>query len=240
MNEKTTKPRETAKTDITDATDMETATDTRSGANTANLTASRRLAAERGIDLNHQREWLKIASERLSIVRYVFLVQVEDGIASARQRASLEYADAVLIGWPDNDSPEVRDLEGSEFDAVKNLIAIMERHIADFTVQEREGEAEAMSDTLMHITDCVAQVRRLFQPGFPLPTFDEISKVVQEEWNEDMGRIDSQDGEPSLETIERQTEHADEHLEKVLNGENGSGSEANGKETTSSADGRAA
>ena len=41
---------------------------------------------------------LRLASERLSIVRYVFLVQVEDGIASADERASLEYADAVLIG----------------------------------------------------------------------------------------------------------------------------------------------
>lgn len=39
---------------------------------------------------------LRLASERLSIVRYVFLVQVEDGIASADERASLEYADAVL------------------------------------------------------------------------------------------------------------------------------------------------
>ena len=32
---------------------------------------------------------LRLASERLSIVRYVFLVQVEDGIASADERASL-------------------------------------------------------------------------------------------------------------------------------------------------------
>ena len=50
------------------------------------------------IDLNDQTLGLKIAAERLSIVRYVFLVQIEDGIASASQRASLEYADAVLIG----------------------------------------------------------------------------------------------------------------------------------------------
>ena len=52
------------------------------------------------IDLNDPKLNLKIAAERLSIVRYVFLVQIEDGIASAAQRASLEYADAVLIGWP--------------------------------------------------------------------------------------------------------------------------------------------
>ena len=42
-------------------------------------------------------EALDIAAERLSIVRYVFLVQIEEGIASAAQRSSLEYADAVLI-----------------------------------------------------------------------------------------------------------------------------------------------
>ena len=50
---------------------------------------------------------LRLASERLSIVRYVFLVQVEDGIASADERASLEYADAVLIGWPETDASDV-------------------------------------------------------------------------------------------------------------------------------------
>ena len=35
------------------------------------------------IDLNDPKLGLKIAAERLSIVRYVFLVQIEDGIASA-------------------------------------------------------------------------------------------------------------------------------------------------------------
>ena len=58
-------------------------------------------------DLNNPYLGLKLASERLSIVRYVFLVQIEDGIASAAQRASLEYADAVLIGWPETDADDV-------------------------------------------------------------------------------------------------------------------------------------
>ena len=57
-------------------------------------------------DLNDPYLGLKLASERLSIVRYVFLVQIEDGIASAAQRASLEYADAVLIGWPETGADE--------------------------------------------------------------------------------------------------------------------------------------
>lgn len=60
------------------------------------------------IDLNDPKLGLKIAAERLSIVRYVFLVQIEDGIASAAQRASLEYADAVLIGWPRPIRPKSR------------------------------------------------------------------------------------------------------------------------------------
>ena len=50
------------------------------------------------IDLNDPKLGLKIAAERLSIVRYVFLVQIEDGIASAAQRASLEYAPCSSVG----------------------------------------------------------------------------------------------------------------------------------------------
>ena len=67
-----------------------------------------------GADLDDPRLGLRIAAERLSLVRYVFLVQIEDGIATAAQRASLEYADAVLIGWPETDSPEVADLDGDQ------------------------------------------------------------------------------------------------------------------------------
>ena len=71
------------------------------------------------IDLNDPKLNLKIAAERLSIVRYVFLVQIEDGIASAAQRASLEYADAVLIGWPENESPEIADLTDAQLKTVR-------------------------------------------------------------------------------------------------------------------------
>ena len=71
------------------------------------------------IDLNDPKLNLKIAAERLSIVRYVFLVQIEDGIASAAQRASLEYADAVLIGWPENESPEIADLTDSQLRSLR-------------------------------------------------------------------------------------------------------------------------
>ena len=68
--------------------------------NTAADMANKASELRPDIDLNDPKLGLKIAAERLSIVRYVFLVQIEDGIASAAQRASLEYADAVLIGRP--------------------------------------------------------------------------------------------------------------------------------------------
>ena len=80
-------------------------------------------------DLGDPRLDLRIASERLSLVRYVFLVQIEDGIATAGQRASLEYADAVLIGWPENDSREVVDLDERQLAEVKTQMSLMERHI---------------------------------------------------------------------------------------------------------------
>ena len=57
------------------------------------------------IDLNDQALGLKIAAERLSIVATCSWCRSR--MASPRQqRASLEYADAVLIGWPETDSPE--------------------------------------------------------------------------------------------------------------------------------------
>ena len=131
--------------------------------NTTADTANKASELRPDIDLNDPKLGLKIAAERLSIVRYVFLVQIEDGIASAAQRASLEYADAVLIGWPETDSPER-----------------------------------------------VAEVRRLYQPDFPLPTFAEIRRVVQDEWDEDMGKIDPREDNPTAGEIEEETESADD------------------------------
>ena len=145
------------------------------------------------IDLNDQALGLKIAAERLSIVRYVFLVQIEDGIASASQRASLEYADAVLIGWPETDSPEVVELDAAKLKTVREQMSMMEQYIRRFSAMERKGDVDGMTDTLIRITERVAEVRRLYQPGFPLPTFAEIRRVVQDEWDEDMGKIDPQE-----------------------------------------------
>ena len=145
-------------------------------------------------DLNDPYLGLKLASERLSIVRYVFLVQIEDGIASAAQRASLEYADAVLIGWPEVDA-EMR---------------LMEQYIAKFSAMEREQDIDGMTDTLIRVTERVAEVRRAYQPDFPLPTFAEIRRVVQDEWDEDMGKIDPDNASPTADSIGRETADADQ------------------------------
>ncbi|MBT1174872.1 phosphoribosylglycinamide synthetase [Bifidobacterium sp. LC6] len=152
---------------------------------------------------------LKIAAERLSIVRYVFLVQIEDGIASAAQRASLEYADAVLIGWPETDSPEVVDLTDAQLKVVREHMELMESYIAKFSQMEHDGDIDGMTDTLIRITERVAEVRRLYQPEFPLPTFAEIRRVVQDEWDEDMGKIDPKETDPTADDIEHETETAD-------------------------------
>ena len=80
-----------------------------------------------------------------------------------------------------------------------------------------------MTDTLIRITERVAHVRRAFQPSFLLPTFAEIRRVVQDEWNEDMGKIDpegeSGDGYAQELTLQRQidrvtAEHARERKQE--------------------------
>lgn len=175
--------------------------------------ADYQLAVDRGIDINNPRIALKIASERLAIVRYVFLVQVEDGIATADQRASLEYADAALVGWPEMDADDVVDLDEDGKKTVAERLAAMERYIAEFSKQEAEGGIDAMNDLLVRATECVASVRRLYQPDFPIPTFAEIRRVVQDEYDEDMGKIDPSE-HATVEDIEEQTEQADEKREE--------------------------
>ena len=165
------------------------------------------------IDLNDQALGLKIAAERLSIVRYVFLVQIEDGIASASQRASLEYADAVLIGWPETDSPEVVELDAAKLKTVREQMSMMEQYIRRFSAMERKGDVDGMTDTLIRITERVAEVRRLYQPGFPLPTFAEIRRVVQDEWDEDMGKIDPQEANTTADQGKRETDETDSQPE---------------------------
>ncbi|WEV59965.1 phosphoribosylglycinamide synthetase [Bifidobacterium sp. ESL0728] len=171
------------------------------------------MAQDRGTDISNPRIALKVASERLAIVRYVFLVQVEDGIATADQRASLEYADAALVGWPEMDADDVVDLDEDGKKTVAERLAAMERYIAEFSKQEAKGGIDAMNDLLVRATECVASVRRLYQPDFPIPTFAEIRRVVQDEYDEDMGKIDPSE-HATVEDIEEQTEQADEKREE--------------------------
>ena len=178
--------------------------------NTTADTANKASELRPDIDLNDPKLGLKIAAERLSIVRYVFLVQIEDGIASAAQRASLEYADAVLIGWPETDSPEVADLNDAQLKIVREHMELMEGYIGKYSQMEHDGDLDGMTDTLIRITERVAEVRRLYQPDFPLPTFAEIRRVVQDEWDEDMGKIDPKEDNPTAGEIEEETESADD------------------------------
>ena len=178
--------------------------------NTTADTANKASELRPDIDLNDPKLGLKIAAERLSIVRYVFLVQIEDGIASAAQRASLEYADAVLIGWPETDSPGVADLDDAQLKIVREHMELMEGYIGKYSQMEHDGDLDGMTDTLIRITERVAEVRRLYQPDFPLPTFAEIRRVVQDEWDEDMGKIDHREDNPTAGEIEEETESADD------------------------------
>ena len=160
-------------------------------------------------DLNDPMLGLRLASERLSIVRYVFLVQVEDGIASADERASLEYADAVLIGWPEANAADVVTPDDEQLGIIDEQMRDMEQYIAKFSAMERDHDLEGMTDTLIRVTERVAKIRSTYQPDFPLPTFAEIRRVVQDEWDEDMGKIDPDNASPTADSIEQETVDAD-------------------------------
>ncbi|MDN6233736.1 MAG: phosphoribosylglycinamide synthetase, partial [Bifidobacterium crudilactis] len=82
-------------------------------------------------------------------------------------------------------------------------IKAMEGYIPRFRIQEKSSDIDGLSDTLIRITECVAEVRRTYQPDFPLPTFAEIRRVVQEEWDEDMDKIEPMDVNPTAQDIER-------------------------------------
>ena len=167
------------------------------------------LAHERGIDIDEPTLGLRVAAERLSTVRYVFIVQIEEGIPTASQRAALEFADAVLIGWPD-DEQQIEFIDAEQGKRVLREITVMEDHIAQFSSLEREADISGMTDCVVSICECVAEIRKVYQPSFPLPTFAEIHRVVQDEWNEDMGRIDADEATPTAASIEHETERADQ------------------------------
>lgn len=138
-------------------------------------------------------QWLRIASERLSQARYVFLVAIEDGIPSASQRAALEYADAVLIGWPDAKAEGVVEPDDESGEAIVEHAGHVEEYLGHFRAAERRGDVDGMAEALLRISEHVGGIRLKYQPELQLPTFAEIRRVVEDEWNEDMNRIDTPD-----------------------------------------------
>ena len=105
------------------------------------------------------------------------------------------------------------ELDAAKLKTVRELMGMMEQYIRRFSAMERKGDVDGMTDTLIRITERVAEVRRLYQPGFPLPTFAEIRRVVQDEWDEDMGKIDPQEANTTADQSKRETDEADSQPE---------------------------
>lgn len=144
-------------------------------------------------------DWMSIASERLSQVRYVFIVQIEDGVPSAHSRSCLEFADAVLMSWPETGSPGLQPADKIDQKAMADVEKQLEKHINSFRLAERADQTDEMGDELVKVASAVATIRRAYQPDVRIPTFDEISHVVSEEWKEEMGAIDPEELETSEE-----------------------------------------
>ena len=104
----------------------------------------------------------------------------------------------------------VADLDDAQLKIVREHMELMEGYIGKYSQMEHDGDLDGMTDTLIRITERVAEVRRLYQPDFPLPTFAEIRRVVQVVWDEDMGKIDPREDNPTAGEIEEETESADD------------------------------
>ncbi|EFG26348.1 protein [Scardovia inopinata] len=161
---------------------------------------------------DHPRMWLRIISERLSTIRYIFVVTIEDELPTVDQRAALEYADAVLLGWPQADSREVRNIPDQDLEAMAEDIESIESRVDSFRQSEKNSDSDAMADTLMRISELVANIRKAYQPDFLLPTYAEIRSFVEKEWNKDMDKLESdaqeylnsQDTKPLADTDDHQ------------------------------------
>lgn len=138
-------------------------------------------------------DFLRIASERLSQVRYVFIIQIEDGIPTAFQRSALEYSDAVLMGWPSSGASDLVEPEESQWSSLRACVLRIRRHLTMFRKAERMDKTDEMGEALIQIADNVAQIRKTYQPDFLLPTFAEIRRVVEDEWKADMEALGSGD-----------------------------------------------
>ncbi|MBO5632147.1 MAG: phosphoribosylglycinamide synthetase [Aeriscardovia sp.] len=147
--------------------------------------------------IERRHEILSISAERLSQVRYAFIVQTEDGIPSAYQQAALEYADAVLFGWSDNDD-DLQEPTEHDTKLIQQCVQSTELHLTTFCAAEKNNKTNIMADNLIQIADNIAQIRKIYQPDFLVPTFAEIKRVVTEEWNQNMILIGSDIDEKDL------------------------------------------
>lgn len=138
-------------------------------------------------------DFLRIASERLSQVRYVFIIQIEDGISTAFQRAALEYSDAVLMGWPSSGASDLVEPQDDQWSELRACVLRIRRHLKAFRKAERMDKTDEMGEALIQIADNVAQIRKTYQPDFLLPTFAEIRRVVEDEWKADMAELGTED-----------------------------------------------
>lgn len=160
-------------------------------------------------------DWMGIAGERLSQVRYVFIVQIEDGIASAHSRAALEYSDAVLMGWPDSDAKGLHQPTPEELQGARAHGRSVERHLLAFRAAEKADDTNEVANQLVAITESIAKIRKIYQPGLELPDFDEINRVVRDEWEEDMDRI----GEVTARSADQLRDSIQERTEREPEGE---------------------
>lgn len=134
---------------------------------------------------------------RLYSVRYVFLVHIEDGIPQPIQRAALEYIDTIVREWPrcdgSDDLPEGMEVvtpdDAKRLSHAAELFDKSEKYLGKFVRAEHQDDVENMVTCLVAIGDCAAEIRGIYQPGYNLPTFAEVRRLVQDEWDEGIGAL---------------------------------------------------
>ena len=123
------------------------------------------------------------------------------------ERASLEYADAVLIGWPETDASDVITPDAAQLDDIDEQMRVMEQHIAKFSAMERDHDIVGMTDTLIRVTERVAGIRSIYS-RIPAATSRD-STCGAGRVDEDMDKIDPDNASPTADSIEQETADAD-------------------------------
>ena len=137
--------------------------------------------------------------------------QLLNAIADALDQHADDIAAANTLDMnkAETDASDVITPDAAQLDDIDEQMRVMEQHIAKFSAMERDHDIVGMTDTLIRVTERVAGIRSIYQPDFPLPTFAEIRRVVQDEWDEDMDKIDPDNASPTADSIEQETADAD-------------------------------